>query len=127
MGIYAKVALAARERIINGMNPELAWNEVIREFTTSIHSINKGCPKSAFLGLCEDGYIKGVNSGHYTNSTKNKRYAIKAVELLRRNPYILYSNYTLWINVLKELDLETKSYSQQMDVVLALWKSGCIM
>lgn len=121
MGIYAKAALSAREKIITGIHPELAWNQAIREFTISNHSINKGCPKSAFLGLCEDGYIQGVNRGHYTNSTKNKSYAIKAVEILRRNPNVVYPKENLWNNVLNELHLGPKSHSEQMDVVLALW------
>ncbi len=126
MGIYANAAISAREIIIAGINPEVAWDQAIREFTTSTHSINKGCTKSAFLGLCEDGYIQGVNRGHYTNSTKNKSYAIKAVEILRRNPNVVYTNNSLWVNVLNELHLGPKCHSEQMDVVLALWKSGYI-
>jgi len=39
----------------------------------------KGCPRGAFLELCEAGMIKGIASGKYTRSKRNKEYAIDAV------------------------------------------------
>ena len=34
-------------------------------FPTQESSRKKGCPQSAFLGLCEDGYVKGIPQGRY--------------------------------------------------------------
>ncbi|WP_420865668.1 DUF6979 family protein [Dickeya oryzae] len=42
----------------------------------------KSCPLSAFLGLCEDGYIKGIPKGKYTKSYKNKKYAVVAADIV---------------------------------------------
>ena len=39
----------------------------------------KGCPKNAFLGLCEEGLVVDIEKGYYTErstSHKNKDYAI---------------------------------------------------
>jgi hypothetical protein len=32
----------------------------------------KGCPKNTFLGLCEEGIVKGVNKGNYLIRKKIK-------------------------------------------------------
>ena len=40
-------------------------------FMDSKSSQEKGCPKSAFLGLCEEGFIKEISKGKYTSSVKN--------------------------------------------------------
>jgi hypothetical protein len=42
----------------------------------------KGCPRGAFLGLCEEGLVKGIPAGNYTTSKDNKAYAVRAAELL---------------------------------------------
>ncbi|MDP3453191.1 MAG: hypothetical protein Q8R90_09575 [Bacteroidales bacterium] len=131
MGIYANAALSARELITTGINPVVAWDSAIRKYTPSEYSKIEVCPKAAFLGLCEAGYIQGVNVGTYTKSVKNKKYAIKAVEILRRDSPIPvpndYKKINLWRKVLNELHLKPKSYNGQMDVVLALWNGGHII
>jgi hypothetical protein len=126
MNIYGIASLMALEEIQNNNSPEESWDIAIEQLTKSDTSRKKGCPKAAFLGLCEDGYIQGVNNGEYTNSTNNKEYAIKAVEILRREPNNPYKNITLWNQVLGELQLEQKKHNGQMDVVLDLWNAGKI-
>jgi hypothetical protein len=51
----------------------------------------KGCPKGTFLGLCEEGLVKGIPKGNYTKSVKNKKYAIKAVTVLKQNKHTTFS------------------------------------
>ncbi|WP_052380253.1 MULTISPECIES: hypothetical protein [unclassified Pseudoalteromonas] len=56
--------------------PQYAWaSEALTVFPTQSSSRVKGCPKSAFLGLCELGTVKGVAKGKYTSSVDNKKYA----------------------------------------------------
>ena len=53
-----------------------------RSIPTSVSAQKKGCPRGAFLGLCEDGLVKGIPAGNYTVSKDNKAYAVRAAELL---------------------------------------------
>ncbi len=80
----------------------------------------KGCPKNTFLGLCEDGFVKGIPCGNYTSSTKNKGYALEALEILKRRPELSNNPRELWEEI---ADI---SYNQQMSVVCALWKANLI-
>ncbi|GLB51338.1 hypothetical protein NBRC110019_03770 [Neptunitalea chrysea] len=104
-------------------NPEENWKaEVKKDFFDSISSQKKNCPKSAFLGLCEKGLVKGIPEGKYTRSIDNKAYAVKAIDILKSNTKTTYTPKELW----EELNLGDKRPNSQMDVVLALWENGLI-
>lgn len=120
MGKYGNAAISATNSICNGMDPVEAWNQAIRELTNSNYSIIKGCPKSAFLGLCEEGYVKGVQKGNYSAGIINKGYALKAVEIIHRTPNRTFTKKELWAQVFDELGLPFKNENSQMDVVLSL-------
>lgn len=82
---YAQTALEA-VRLIKEENisPVDAWEKAVKIiFSDSISSPKKGCQKNTFLGLCEEGKIKGVERGNYTNSKDNKRYALEAIKNLK--------------------------------------------
>ena len=123
MNKYGIAALRAADNIIaKQMEPLDAWQEAVcHVFPGKEASQKKGCPKGAFLGLCEDGFIRGVKPGNYTNSQKNKQYAIDAVDYLRRNKNDSISPSTLWLKIVKN-----KRHNEQMAVVLALVNSGII-
>lgn len=105
-------------------NPAGNWKlEAKKAFPDSISSQKKSCPKSAFLGLCENGLIKGIPEGEYTRSIDNKAYAIKAIKILKQTSQTLFSPKELW----EQLELGNKSHNSQMDVVLALWNEGLIV
>jgi hypothetical protein len=125
---YDEVALLATTKITDGkIEPEKAWHLAAEEvFKNKKASIEKGCPKGAFLGLCEDGFVKGVQRGAYTKSKLNKRYAIKAVEVLKSHPGSHYPK-VLWQDVLNRLGSDVnKKHNSQMEVVLSLWNNGLI-
>ena len=101
-----------------------SWFSAAAEFFESESSQNKGCPRSTFLGLCEEGFIKGISKGEYSsNSTKNKNHAIEAVIYLKENKITSISTKELW----SKLNINGKSHNSQMDVVLALWYKGLIV
>lgn len=59
-----------------------AWNTTASDvFGEGTWVQRKGCPKSAFLGLCDEGLIRGVSKGNYTyrSDSLNKAYAVQAV------------------------------------------------
>jgi hypothetical protein len=92
-------------------------------YPTSPAARKKGSPRGAFLGLCEEGLVKGIPPGHYTASADNKSYAVRAVALLTEGKQT-WSTSTLWRAV--EDDPE-RTHNGQMDIVLALWKNDLIV
>ena len=95
-------------------------------FPNQSASRDKSCPRNAFLGLAEDGLIVGVPSGQYTRSKLNKRYATRAVCLLRQKPYLANTSSELWRLVMSAEHDRNKTHNNQMDVVTALWAAGDI-
>lgn len=122
MNLYAKAAVKAVE-IYQSENVSLekAWKQAVGHYTQSRHSINKGCPKATFLGLCEEGIVNGIPKGKYTHSKSNKQYALEAVELIRQMGFI--HSEILWEMVTNTCG---KKHNAQMDVVYALVSSNYI-
>lgn len=121
MSQYPNIAIkSVRDLRENSMlSPRDAWESNAKRFYPhQLSSQKKGCPKSTFLGLCEQGKIKGVKSGSYTRSKLNKQYGLKAVEYLITQPNL--NETELW-SLISE-----KTPNEQMSVVIALFKNGDI-
>jgi uncharacterized protein DUF6979 len=122
---YGEGALvAARQEASADISPTARWERAMQKlYPTSVAARKKGCPRGAFLGLCEEGLVRGIPAGHYTASKDNKAYAIRAVTLLSKGEQTL-SISALWKAV---TDGSEKAHNSQMDVVLALWRNGLIV
>lgn len=92
-------------------------------YPTSPAAREKGGPRGAFLGLCEEGLIKGIPAGRYSASKESKAYAVSAVALLAEGSQ-RWSVTTLWQAVTDDAE---KKHSSQIDIVLALWNNGLIV
>ena len=92
-------------------------------FPDSEASQKKGCPKDAFLGLCEAEIISGIAGESYTRSVLNKGYALTAVELLKKYPTLSDNEDALWQAV---QGANSKAHNSQMDVVTTLWRLGLL-
>ena len=92
-------------------------------YPTSPAARKKSCPRGAFLGLCEEGLVKGIPPGQYTASKDDKAYAVRAAALLAEGTQS-WSRSTLWQAVTNDPE---KTHDSQLDVVLALWKNGLIV
>lgn len=127
MGSYGDVALKATALFTAGRagSPAEAWKVAAREvFTNRSASQKKGCPRGAYLGLCQQGLVAGVPPGDYTRSQRNSRYAIAAVRLLEEDPSLAAEGAaSLWLRVVRG---EPKAHNHQMDVVLTLWREGLV-
>jgi hypothetical protein len=119
--------LAARTR--NGTSPRESWQHATRQLFPTLDSQNKGCPKCAFLGLCEEGYVAGIPSGMYLTKANslNKQYAVAAVRELQRSPLMAAEVATTPKELWRRVVGNHKRHNSQMDVVLALWQSGLII
>ena len=123
MGKFGEVAIMATKSLQRqiGLAPLDAWKQAaIEVFPNSKSSREKGCPKNAFLGLCEEGVLNGINSGDYTRSVDNKRYALDALLLLRKQPTLSQDKNALWRKILNGAN---KKHNAQMDVVVSLWEN----
>ena len=126
MSSYGWVAVRAANLLSNHLTdtPREAWRMAAREAFPHSQSLQeKGCPRSAFLGLCEEGLVSSVSPGDYCRATKNKEYALRALELLRTEPELSAEPFELWMRVTESRYVQ---YNQQMEVVVALWVAGLV-
>jgi hypothetical protein len=122
---FAKAAKKAVEFYLEHTveSPHEAWQKAIIEFSTSDNVQNKSCPRNTFLGLCSDGFVKGIPQNDYNKPDNFERiYAQKAVEILRNNSSLADSPSNLWA----EIGNADKCHDSQMDIVCALWKEGLL-
>lgn len=121
---YGEAALMAARGSSARTNPVALWDNAMETlYPTSPTARKKGCPRGAFLGLCEEGLVKGIPAGNYTASKDNKAYAVRAAALLIEGTRS-WSITELWRAVTNDPE---KTHNSQMDIVLALWKNGLIV
>ena len=119
---YRDAAVYAVELILAGEGPLEAWEKATKKFFPSSTNLrDKGCPKGAFLGLCNEGLIRGIPAGNYARSTKNGGYAVKAVEILKQNRFLVSQLDMLWKKI-----APTISHNHQLEVVVGLWEAKLI-
>ncbi|MCS3408996.1 DUF6979 family protein [Serratia sp. AKBS12] len=119
--VYGSIALVAVRAVIDsGVSPNTAWD-------TAVQGKEKSCPRGAFLGLCQDGWIKGVPSGNYLRQGNlNQQYAIRAAQYLLAKPGINVGAKELWQEAIKTAQNRDKIHNQQMNVVIALNDAGLL-
>jgi hypothetical protein len=122
---YGEAAImAARQGSPASSNPVTRWDNAMKSlYPTSQTARKKSCPRGAFLGLCEEGLVKGIPAGKYTATHDNKAYAVQAVALLAKGEQS-WSVNGLWRAVSSDPE---KTHDSQMDVVMALWKNDLIV
>jgi hypothetical protein len=122
---YGEAALMAARRGSSGdVNPVARWESAMENlYPTSPAARRKGCPRGAFLGLCEEGLVKGIPAGHYTASKDSKAYAVRAAALLSEGTRSWFTR-ALWQAVSNDPE---KTHNSQMDIVLSLWKNYLIV
>lgn len=126
MGKFGEAAIRAVNLVSqdDALSPVDAWKKAVGEFFPgSKHQRRKGCPRDAFLGLCEMGVVRGIRAGSYTTSEKNKGYAVRALAALRSDPSLVEHKTRLWAIALEGAD---KEENKQMDVLVTLWREGLV-
>jgi hypothetical protein len=126
MGKYGDAAVLAAGMLAHDehLSPREAWMRAVAQlFPHSPSSQRKGCPRDAFLGLCEMGAIVGVKPGAYTQSVKNKGYVARALPALRADPALASDEKRLWTLATSGADTRPNG---QMDVLVTLWRRQMI-
>lgn len=126
MGKYGEVAVRAVGLMLwdPETSPPDAWEaSAARVFPDSSASQAKSCPRSAFLGLCEEGVVAGVARGDYTRSQLNRDYAIRGLMALRSQPDLSRDQRRLWIAATDGKEVRPNG---QMEVLSALWDVGLV-
>jgi hypothetical protein len=111
------------------LSPLDAWQMAISQHTNSKEARKKGCPKTAFLGLCEDGLVKGIRPNDYIKKPgfiKNKQYVLIALELLKKEPSLVLDKKELWRKVKAISGSTSEGKDGHMDVVIALFSEGLL-
>jgi hypothetical protein len=106
----------ATQQVPSGdIDPIARWESAMEKlYPTSAAARKKGCPRGAYLGLCEEGLVKGIPAGRYTTSRDNKTYAVRAVALLTEGTQH-WSTNALWRAVTNGAE---KAHNSQMDTRL---------
>jgi hypothetical protein len=122
---YGEAAIMAAQLGTSGdPDPCIRWENAMNKlYPTSPAARKKSSPRDAFLGLCEEGLVKGISAGSYTKPSRNKEYAVRAVTLLTGQTEKL-SRSALWQAVTNDAGKEENG---QIDIVLALWNKGLII
>lgn len=123
---YGRAAVRAVElcRTEARMTPPEAWDVATSEmFGAGTPAQCKGCPKSAFLGLCQAGLVVDVPRGDYCRGEKNMGYAVAAAKILGREPALASNLADLWR---RSIAGAVKRHNSQMNVVVALWCAGLL-
>lgn len=122
---YGEAALmVARQGISAQQGPLARWESAMEQlYPTSAGARKKGAPRAAFLGLCEDGWVKDIPPGSYKAPKDDKALAVRAAELLVEGKQS-WSVGTLWRAVAGNPD---KLHKGQIDIVMALWKNGFLV
>ena len=133
--MYSDVVLMAVGVIEQGIGPKEAYQAVVEHFWPLRASMqDKPCPRGAFLGLCEEGYVKGARRDLYLRNgkKKSKSYAVDAVKLHISNPNMeRLDSDCLRVEMSKlnvyQLECPRKFGSQgEMLVVRTLWANQMI-
>jgi hypothetical protein len=122
---YGEAALLAAQHGSGGnISPADCWESAMEKlYPTSMTARKKRCPRGTFLGLCEEGLVKGIPAGRYAASKEDRAYAVRAVALLTEETQH-WSTSALWRAV---TDGAEKAHKNQMDIVLALWNNNLIV
>lgn len=123
MNKYGLIAIKSTQNFKENYSITEIYSRTAQVIFDSKSSQEKSCPKTTYLGLCEEGLVKGIPKGKYTKSVKNKEYALKAIKILKQNTKTSFLPKELW----EKLELKDKRHNSQMDIVLALWNEKLIV
>ncbi|RZB34236.1 MAG: hypothetical protein SRB1_00004 [Desulfobacteraceae bacterium Eth-SRB1] len=123
---YGQIAVDAANGFQQSVNAGLlqAWSNSLKINNTN----DKDCPRVAFLGLCEDGFVAGVPKGNYIQKSsvsviKQKAIDIRNIIMNNNPPSIPTRTKTL---IWKQVG-GTGQDQGVIDVVYTLFNNGMLL
>lgn len=105
-------------------SPRQAWEAAVLKMTEqglgTESSRAKGCPKAAFVGLAEHGYIRGFAASSDKPLGENARHALCVYDLYLADPTFLDRKPAWWQAVAAERGISRKGQNGVLDVMAAL-------
>ncbi len=123
MNNYGKAALLAVEICTSKkISPVSAWRKATLLIFGNSAAQKRSAPKTVFLNLCQEGYIKNISPGDYTRSKTTSGYVTNAIDILSTNKNQKFTPLELWNKV------QNKGLVNQyhMDVIITLWENNLI-
>ncbi len=122
MSRHGEAAVAATRLVVaRQLSPRDAWSKAIAE---QPGGYDKNCPRTTYLTLCGEGFIRGVPPGRYAQGRENATYAIALVRLLIEDgSRVDEPEAVLW----KLVGAGDTHRNGQVEVVKALWRAGLIL
>lgn len=119
--LYARLTELA---LTHAVPPARAWENAVQilgaQGIGTASSRAKGCPKAAFVGLAEHGYVRGFTASSDKPLRKNARHALWAYHLYLADPSLLDHKPTWWQAVVTESKISRENQGGVLDVVKAL-------
>ncbi|MBP3743534.1 MAG: hypothetical protein J6J00_11170 [Treponema sp.] len=116
MNNFKKATLKAVEILKNDFHilPDAAWVIALSEYTNNKNVITKSCPKSTFIDLCYNGYIKDLSYSINKELTENGRMVIEAITKLQKLNWTISSKKKFWKETFG------KNYENQLEILFIL-------
>ena len=116
---YAVVAKEAYLLIVQeGKTFEDAWDISAQKNTTKDSIRYKGCPKHAFLGLCESGNLTNIPA---TKTSDNINYRYAKYALTECHKYPALSTSQIWEKLKQHFPNGSSRHNCQLHVVKGVW------
>lgn len=104
-------------------SPLQAWENAVQTLAAqgigTASSRAKGCPKAAFVGLAEHGYVHGFAALSYKPLGESASYALCAYNCAMTNPSLQHRKGD-WATAVAECGHSRKYHNGVLDVVAAL-------
>ena len=126
MSKFGEVAVWATRRVIEEkLAPPAAWTRASLALNPdSIDMAAKPCPRTTYLTLCGNGFVKGVPTGRYANGRENAEMAVAlAMILLEDSDLADASENRLW----QMAGGGAKTKNDQVEVVVGLSRAGLLV
>jgi hypothetical protein len=115
-GPYGEAAVKAVNLLVRKKVaiPAEAWRQAVSGKGIRRPGQKSASARGAFLGLCEEGYVRGVPSGDYSGAARHKAYAVKAAQFLTNGHQP--DKGALWASVVNRLRRDYERSSQHEGV-----------
>lgn len=126
MSLYRRITTFALESGLTDANEawEAGKRKAVLDGDGTVSTHNKGCPKSAFISLAENGYITDFKTRSERQLSENALHALAGYEVQFAQPNIVNSKGAWWHETAKKRNSSRQGRNGVLDVLLAAMEIG---